>query len=282
MKKWFSVLAVFMFAFLFFAAAAGATGTLTATFMYNGSGIAGAYIYLHTYPSGTPIMGEYFRSAQYVLGPSDSNGNFSVNNVPAGTYRVRITRRAPLTASIPTLAQAYGPPRTGDYTWYDAGSTITVTNGSVTSLGSVYATIFAPGAAPITVPGKVTSGRSPASGWFVMATTAPCKDSTTDCGGAGCWSGRYDACNGGAGGSAVRYPAQQLTDSNGNYTIKLANPGTYYIYAMPSPGATAGSEVPASTCSNWVTVWDSIGYWNCPTSVSTGQNITGENIAGYY
>ncbi len=279
-KRIFIVLVMLALATVLFAGTAMANGTITATFIYNGSGInqplAGAYVYLHAYPQGAPIMEKYFRAAQYILGPSDANGNISVS-VPEGIYHIRITRRAPLSA-IPTQAQAYGPPRSGDYTWHMAGSssTITVAAGSAINLGTVYAQVF--NSAPIAISGQVFSN-CPTCPFFVMATTTLIHP------------GVYYPQPG------IKYPAEAPTDSNGNYTIILRNPGTYYIYALsgvPASG-TAGAE-PSSTCSQTMSgggavfatsnaCWSIYGdprkyncFPDCPITVKSGDHLTGVNI----
>ncbi|MDA8327330.1 MAG: carboxypeptidase-like regulatory domain-containing protein [Nitrospiraceae bacterium] len=281
MKKRLSVLIVLISAAVFSAGTAMANGTITATFLYNGSGVDQpldhAYVYLHAYPpAGSAIMGKYFRNAQYVLGPSDANGAVSVS-VPEGTYKIMMTRRAPLTAA-PTQSQAYGPPRSGDYTWHLSGSasSVTVTANSVVNLGVVYATIFG-GDQPITVSGTVTGASGKVlAGWAVKATTVPCKSSTES-----------GYSNRGCGN--IQYVAPQLTDANGNYAIRLRNPGTYYIYASPTyykyggygvrdypggyPTCSTAPCSPATTCEqNGVPF-----YYNCPLAL-TSAGATGVNV----
>ncbi len=252
MKKWLAVFISFTISILLSSGAAMANGTITATFIYNGSGVnqplSGAYVYLHTYPPlGSPIMQRYFRNAQYILGPSDANGNISVS-VPEGTYRIRITRRAPLT-STPTQSQAYGPPRTGDYTWYDPGATVTVATGSVVNLGTVYAQVF--GSAPITITGRLLSGSNyPIPGYFVYATFSPCT--------IGSRQRHWGSC-------PTEYPAILPTDANGNFTIYLRDPGTLYIYGSARPhGAEDNKPVCLPGC--------------CPVTVTAGENLNLGNI----
>ena len=244
MKKWFGMFIVLMIAAMFYAGTAIANGTITATFLYNGSGVDqpldNAYVYLQDATNIDPIMEKYFRNAEYILGPSDANGNIYVS-VPEGTYRIRITRRAPL-ASAPTLPQAYGAPRPGDYTWHLAGNSpsITVTTGSVINLGAIYAHPFSQS---ITITGTITGETSgaPLAGWFVKATAEPCTDNhgtSNQCG------ATVYAATLGAHANTVyspQYPAELLTNSNGNYTIDLPGAGTYYVYACPSPAGCVGS-----------------------------------------
>ncbi len=266
LKKWVSFFLVFAFWAALFAGMAEANGTLTATFLYKDANnithpLDHAYVYLHVYPQGFPIKEKYFRKAQYVLGPSDANGNISVS-VPEGAYKVRITRRAPLTAT-PTRAQAYGPPNTGDYSLHITGA-ITVTTNSTVSLGTQYAAVFGPAPAPITVSGQVkNSVGQPLSGWYVHAEVSAI------------W------CPNGAGPRAGAVPALAPTDANGNYTIKLPSAGTYYFYAAAPGFYDTYSAREASTCSAYVCVAIgspcSCSYYNCPTTVNnsmTGVNIT--------
>ena len=277
MKKWPVFFIVFILAAVLFAGIAGANGTLTATVYYNSQPLQYAYVYLHVYPPlGATIKETYFRNAQHILGPTNSSGYISAS-VPEGTYKVRITRRAPLT-TVPTLAQAYGPPKPGDYTWKEQGGAITIATNSTVNLGAINTAPFSstPAPAPITISGKATTcSGTPWAGVYIMATTQYCTPSITDCGGYGCWTGLYNACPG------QKFPAQQLTDSNGNYTIELANPGTYYIYAMPAPESQAGGTTPPSTCHNRQGGYCpgcSDNYDVCPVTVSSSSNLTGVNI----
>ena len=160
-----------------FAGVAMANGTLTATFLYNGTGVNQpldhAYVYLHSGSQLSPRE-KYFKSAQYLLGPTNASGYISAS-VPEGVYHVRFIRRAPL-GTTPTQSQVYGPPKTGDYTWDYGGpvaATITVTTGSAINLGTVYAALFNE---PSTISGRITSlqNGTPISGWFVMAAAQPC------------------------------------------------------------------------------------------------------------
>ncbi len=298
MKKWLEVYIVFMLLPLLFAGMAEANGTLTATFQYTDAGGAihpldHAYVYLQPGGQLSP-RGQFFKSAKYILGPTDTGGNITAS-VPEGSYHVRITRRAPLTAT-PTQAQAYGPPRAGDYTWQYGGpasATITVTTGGTVALGAVNASVFQ---APMTISGQVVAGGVPAAGVFVKATQTPCTSNGV-C--QACYTG---ICYGIPGGPSqcgpVKYSA--FTDSNGNYTINLPNPGTYYIYAEKYPGSTnrsytgpwpvehrkVGGAYPGgiSTCSNLVCgCYGAAGgcssyNWNCPVTVNAGQQLTGVNI----
>lgn len=283
MKKKLLLFSAVCLAVLLSAVGAMAGGTLTATFIYNGGAgdqpLSGAYAYLHVYPQGSPIMEKYFRKAQYILGPSDANGNFLVS-VPDGTYRVMLIRRAPLGS---TPASAYGPPKVGDYIWFDYGAPVTVASGSTTALGSVYASIFGQGGAAATISGTVTEGGDPKAGWFVVASSAPFVP--------GYWYWSLPAQTG------IKYPAPALTDQNGNYTINLSSPGTYFLYAMPSPAYyynAPANAFPLASCSScedssgtyysscdqcFANEWGIACHPYCPLKVDEGALLTGVAIS---
>ena len=274
-QRYFSVLVLPLLAVLLFLAGpkrAEANGTLTATFVYNGSGsnqpLAGAYAYLHAYPQGTLIAEKYFRPAQYILGPSDSNGNFNVS-VPDGQYRVMLIQKAQ--ASIPQ-----GPPLNGDYIWRYAGY-ITVASGSTVDLGTVYARVFA---APATIKGTVIrfGNNTPEVKFFVFATKEPCpytRQRPQDSG-----APEYN-CS-----PLVKYPAVGPTDSNGNYTLQIKDPGTYYVYASPNPGQRGYAHHAAGPkpCGPINYYDNSVAYVN-PITVTAGGTFTmncswaGESVA---
>ena len=324
MKKTFVALSVLALGVVLFAGMAKANGTLTATFIYNGSGsnqpLGNAYVYLQN--GSLPIIqGKYSRSAQYIFGPTNSSGHLSAS-VPNGTYYVRLRRSAPL-SSTPGSSQVYGPPRAGDYTGNYGGPTtsaITVTTGSVIDLGTVYASIIGPSifGAPVTISGTVTAGGHPVAGYFVYATKTQCSFGwQNNCqGGVSSWLDYYtpvisSSCQSSvfpSGCNGTKYLAQSATGSNGNYTIYLTNPGTYYVIAQPHPGsqsnACGGSggcpsvygDYGSRTYASSATPWDpapscaacicggqyyancsehtgtALCYSACPVTVATGQN----------
>ena len=243
-QRYFSVLVLPLLAVLLFLAGpkrAVANGTLTATFVYNVGGtnqpLAGAYAYLHVYPQGAPIMEKYFRPADVINGPTDTNGNLSIS-VPAGQYRVMLMARAPLTNGV-GVSRQYGPPRYGDYVGVDADNVVTITDGATTDLGTVDAQEFT---APITITGfanacawteNTATGYyycapgAALSNYFVFASPSPCQWVVHN-------KGHYSyICP-----NNVKYPAVAPTDSNGKYTVYLQNPGTYYLYVSQNPGQT--------------------------------------------
>jgi len=284
MKRWLTVFSVFVLCVVFSAGMAEANGTLTATFGYESSGgtfvpLSNAYVYLQVY-GGPPIIEKYFRSAEYIYGPTNASGSISAS-VPEGSYKVRITRRVPL-ATTPTATGPtgiYGPPNSGDYTWLmgESGgisSFITVTTGSVINLGTVYATTF--GSAGLMISGTV-KGASGAvlSGWAVKATNEPCYSGNWNSGSA------YSANQCGT----LRYPA--FTNASGQYSIPIPTTGTYYLYAAPHLGQFVNFNYPGGypTCTASVGSEQSTSttyfYYNCPINVSsslTGQNIV---VPGY-
>lgn len=303
MKKMFLLFsAVSLVVLLVSAGAAMANGTLTVTFVYNGSGssqaLTNAYLYLQSGPAPHGV----YRKARYILGPTDTNGSLSVS-VPDGSYDVLLMRRAPL-SSTPASSQMYGPPRQGDYT---AISYINVTDGSNVNLGTVYATVFGTSlfGTPITITGTVTHGGNPVKGYFVFATTSQCSFGWQNgCGGqetcfsgSGCClgaNGIIPGCYAGSGGcrSSVypsgcqgeKYPAIAPTDSNGNYTINLSSPGTYYVFAEHQPGSPPSAHAHSvennpstsyyydGSASGWVPAWDPAP--SCAAAICGGQSYS--------
>ncbi len=257
-------------------AQSGSNGMLTATLLYQDAGgvvhpIDNAYAYLQGGNQLSPRE-KYFRNAPYIVGPTNANGYISAS-VPAGTYHLRLLRRAPL-GTTPAQSQLYGPPRAGDYTWNFVGPTVSIGAGKAVNFGAAYASTFG----PITITGRVynsSTGQAKA-GWYVKASTQQCQDveSCEYCGGPQYYISDPNANCG------TKYPAQNLTDANGNYTIKLKNPGTYYIYACQNPGTCHG------LC--WQGACNAGGYGTgsggniAPITVGKGQSLTGVNISGNF
>ncbi len=192
------------------------TGTLKANFKYKDpatgiiQNLTYGYIYLHD-ATKPPPMEKFFSKADYILGPSGSDGSFTVS-VPEGTYYIRITRRK-VTAPV----RPYGPPEEGDYTWMQT-IPITITANTTVDLGTKYAYPFSN--TPITVTGTVMSQNgTPLAGRYVRAQTEPCYDDG--------YNYNINQCG------PVKFLALQPTDANGKFTLQLRDPGTYYIYTSP-------------------------------------------------
>ncbi len=271
MKKWLTVFFIFASLAVFSAGMAMANGTLTATVLYSGQPLQNAYAYLQSGSRLSPRE-QYYQSAAYLLGPSDSSGNISAS-VPEGAYYVRIIRRANFTPNpsgylspVSHDLAAIGPPYPGDYTWFYPG-TITITTNGAVNLGTVNTTIYgAQSGQPMTISGTVrgASGRLLA-GWAVKATNVPCES------GDWAYAHSFNEC----GQSKIA----AFTDSSGNYTITVYNTGNYYVYASPKlnfgnpnyPGGypTCQAGVGCEACGDYF-------YYNCPVNV-TGA-VTGENI----
>lgn len=220
------ILVMFTLMSMFYVCLAEAgTGTLKVALKYKdpSTGVIQSlnygFIYLHD-ATKPPPMEKFFSKADYILGPSSSDGSFAVS-VPEGTYYIRITRRKVVAGTT----RPYGPPEEGDYTWMQT-TPITITASTTVDLGTKYAYPFT--IAPITITGTVkTQNGAPLAGRYVRAQTEPCYDQ----GGPG---GYINQCG------PVKFLALQPTDLNGNYTLQLRDPGTYYIYT--SPCITADSD----------------------------------------
>lgn len=206
------------------------SGTLKGTFKYKdpNTGIERiltyGYVYLHS-TSKPPPMEKYFSKADYVLGMT-SGSPFSIS-VPEGTYYMRLLQRK----VVGSTTRPYGPPETGDYTWFQT-SPITITAGGVLDIGTKYATPFM--AFPITLRGTVhTQMGVPMPGRYVRAQTEPCvKDG---------YDNNINQCG------PAKYLAQQPTDADGKYTMYLKSAGTYYIYTSPCL-TTANSTYTGNNC----------------------------------
>lgn len=245
-------------------------GWITATALFNGAGIQNAVLYLQKdSQAGTPPdQKDMLRQMAGFISldnATDANGNI-VAAVPPGKWFVRILKRA-------GNASVWEPPYPGDYTWISTPP-VTIQNNGVVNLGTVNTHIYVRQKLP-TVSGILTgtSSGKPLSGWFVRASLQPCNTN---------WSAR---CGG------VFYPAVNRTGADGSYTITLPAAGTYYVYACPGPYMTCvgahriyWEDYPGgfSTCGNWASgVYHE--YENCPTTVSSGQQLINLNIqaAGY-
>jgi hypothetical protein len=209
MNKWIAFCSFIMVMTISSNGLAG-SGTLTATFKYKDSSgfeqpLAGAYVYFQD-ASKKPPLEKYFVNALYILGRSSTDGVISVS-VPEGSYYIRITKRDPLSGNTNKL----GPPEPTDYTWSQT-TPVTISANATTNLGIIYA-----GSLPITVTGAITnSSGAPVAGRYVRAQTEPC------------YTDGYNSNVNNCG--PVKFIALQRTGSDGRFTIKLRDPGTYYIY----------------------------------------------------
>jgi hypothetical protein len=191
--------------------AEAATGTITFTLNYKDpitnvvTPVGRAFTYLHD-ATKPPPMEKFFSKADCILWGPIGNGSYSITGVPEGKWYIRITQRAD--PAKQTFSWAHGPPQSGDLTWMQPAP-ITITAGQTLNLGTLYSAPFAP--VPITITGTVKNySGAPLAGRYVRAQTEPC-DGYNDCG-------------------PVKLLALQTTDANGNFTLQLRDPGTYYIY----------------------------------------------------
>jgi hypothetical protein len=233
---------------------AAANGTIRATFKYADGGggeqaLSGAYLYLQ---DGTtiPPLEKFYKSADYIFGPSSSQGIFNAS-VPAGIYYVRLTKRNPTSGNNSPL----GPPEGGDFTWTNYQQ-ITVTDNTVTDLGTQYATLFGQ---PITITGVVVdrSTDEPMPGRYVRAQPEPCIEAEY-------WSDDPSEWVDSNECGPVKYMAQQRTDAQGRYTLLLKEPGTYYIVTSRKLG---------DHHKQYIGNRDSTGFSTGPITVNNGDNI---------
>ena len=237
MNKWIA-LCSFIIVMTISSNSLAGSGTLTVTFKYKDTNgveqpLSGAYVYLHD-ASKKPPADKYYVSTPYIFGPSFSNGSISAS-VPEGSYFIRITKRDPQSGNQNRL----GPPEPTDYTW-TAFAPITISANVTTNLGIKYAD-----ALPITVTGAITNYYSgvPVSGRYVRAQTEPCYDDG--------YNNNVNHCG------PVKFLALQRTGSDGRFTIKLRDPGTYYIYetsCLNDSGETYFGNPCIGTYSGTVTV----------------------------
>ena len=254
MKKWGTLFYLFVLIAFFVAGVAEGAGTLRLTFKYkNSTGVeqplSYAYVYLRDRASGAPVE-KFFSPPDFILGPTDSNGRVTAS-VPEGDYYIRVTRRNPLG----TTARPLGPPENGDYTWNQA-KIITISPNTTTDLGTKYAWLF--GSAPLTISGTVKNySGTPLSGRYVKATIVPCVEA----------DGYLETPSNYCG--PEKHIALQRTDANGNYTLFLREPGTFYIYESTCLG-DQHQQYSGNPCIGW-----GVG----PVTVNLGENKV-VNITG--
>lgn len=259
MRRILTVLTLSFAAVLLFSSISAANGTVRVTFKTkDGNGVEQPLPYTYLYlRSGTeePPLEKFFRSADYIFGPSNSLGFISAS-VPAGTYYIRLTRRAQLGGAVRPL----GPPEAGDYSWTDYKK-ITVVNNTVTDLGTKYAVPFAQ---PISITGVVKDRNTgaPLAGRFVRAQTEPCIEADYSSWDPAEWVDS-NRC-----GEEI-YLAQQQTDAQGRYTLLLQKPGTYYIVES----RTLGDRHQQYSGNRSTTGW-AVG----PVTVNTGDKIVLEDM----
>ena len=240
--------------------AEAANGTLTINFKYKDAtgvdqNLNYGFIYLRDATKNAP-MEKFFSRADYILGgPASSyNGKITVP-VPAGKYFVRVLQRK----YIGGVTRPYGPPETGDLTWYQP-TPITIVAGQTLDLGTQYATIFG---GPITITGTVKDASgTPLAGRYVRAQTEPCYgDKTTD----------INQCG------PVHFRALQPTDANGRYTLELRDPGTYYLYTFASRDTAPGC---GGNCAPPIVGTGYPTYMGAPQSITTqaGDNLTADIV----
>jgi hypothetical protein len=230
------------------------SGTLTVIFKYKDSHgveqpLSSAYVYLHPHDASTmPLREKYFVNAPYIFGPSFSDGHITVS-VPEGSYYIRITKRNPQSGN----QNALGPPEPMDYTWFTANP-ITISANETTNLGIKYAEPF-----PITITGTIKNYYSgaPIAGRYVRAQPEPCY---TDG-----YNNNINQCG------PLKFLALQRTDADGRFTIKLRDPGTYYIYQTNC----------LSNNWDWYTGNLCIGDLGGTVTVTSGETKT-LNIVAYY
>jgi hypothetical protein len=257
MRRILPVLTLSFAAVLLFSSISAANGTIRVTFKSkDGNGVeqplTNASLYLR---SGTeePPLEKFFKSADYIFGPSSSLGLINAS-VPAGTYYIRLTRR------VDGTKRPLGPPEAGDYTWTDYKK-ITVVNNTVTDLGIKYAVPFAQ---PISITGVVKDQNTgaPLAGRFVRAQTEPCIEADYSSWDPAEWVDS-NRC-----GEEIHL-AQQQTDAQGRYTLLLQNPGTYYIVESRTLGDRHQQYAGNRSTTGWA-----VG----PVTVNTGDKIVLEDM----
>ncbi len=225
----FVILYAVITAFTVGAAEGAGTGAIKYSFQYKdpstgaATNLLNSFIYLHSATKNAP-MEKFFSPADFIGCQNFSNGAYLVANVPAGTWYVRIIQRG-------GNRWPYGPPETGDYTWFQT-TPITVVAGQTLDLGTQYATIFG---APITITGTVKNASGvPLAGRYVRATTEPCRQNTNCSNNATYCEQFTNECG------PNKFMALQPTDANGTYTLQLRDAGTYYVSSFTNWDTTIG------------------------------------------
>ena len=200
--------------------AEGADGTLKVAFKYKDpttgveQKLLSGFIYLHD-AKNPPPMEKFYSKADYIDGVSNYADGVYTKKFPAGTYYIRITQRKNVGGT--TIFNRQGPPQVGDYTWFQT-SPITITAGQTLDLGTKYANIYS--SSPVTITGTVRTQKGvPLAGQFVRAQTEPCY--------ADGYNYNINSCG------PNKFIALEPTDANGQYTLFLREPGTYYLYTSP-------------------------------------------------
>ena len=244
MNKWIALCSFIIVMTISSNSLAGGSGTLTVTFKYkDNSGfeqpLPSAYVYLHD-ASKKPPLEKFFVNTPYIFGPSSPSGWISAS-VPEGSYYIRITKRDPLSGNTNKL----GPPEPTDYTWSQT-TPITISANVTTNLGIIYADFL-----PITVTGAITNSSGvPVAGLYVRAQTEPCY---TDG-----YNNNVNKCG------PVKFLALQRTGADGRFTIKLRDPGTYYIYESSCLSDT-GQQYTGNPC---------MGEYGGTMTVNSGETKT--------
>ncbi len=218
-KQWATLFSLFALLTMFAAglAEAAGTGTVRYAFKYKDTAtgvekkLLNGHMYLHD-ASKPPPMEKFYSRADFIGRNSPyADGNY-FNEVPAGTYYIRITERK--VVGNTTAFNRQGPPQYGDYTWFQT-TPITVIAGQTLDLGTKYAYPYS--SSPITISGTVKTQKGiPLTGRFVRAQTEPCYDDG--------YNNNINQCG------PNKFIALQPTDAAGKYTLELREPGTYYLY----------------------------------------------------
>ena len=245
---------LFFLSLSFSVGSAEANSVLRFNFRYlDGSGVEKALPYAFVYlQDGTkvPPMEKYFTKPLHRLWGSFGNGSYMVS-VPPGTYYIRITQRNPLPNG---RLQDEGPPRPGDYTWKQVVP-ITIADNMSYDLHTLYAEPY--GQLGVTVSGAVRNpAGTPLSGRYVRAQTVPCYSDG--------YNYNINQCG------PDKFPAQQQTNADGNYTLFLKNPGTYYLYISSCLG-DEHQEYTGNPC---------MGSYGGAITVRAGET-TSMNMVGY-